>query len=147
MSEFEIQIVNYLEKKGLVAEVYYESFQWAEISHKGNSVVIRLYSHPNRSQWEFSYEESIRALQQAKAKLLSRSTGANLLEKNFKIDPEQVNEQAQRVLESIVNHPEREFVLYDSGRMGRTVDIYAPNIGGARYSLAGEFIGFLELKT
>lgn len=61
-------------------------------------------------------------------------------------NPAQINAQGQRMLESILNHPERECILYDSSRMGKTVDIYAPNIGGARYSLEGEFIGFLEFK-
>ncbi|GAB4184732.1 MAG: hypothetical protein Tsb0015_01130 [Simkaniaceae bacterium] len=61
-------------------------------------------------------------------------------------NPAQINAQGQRMLESILNHPEREYILYDSSRMGKTVDIYAPNIGGARYSLEGEFIGFLEFK-
>jgi len=32
-----------------------------------------------------------------------------------------------------------------AGTAGTTVDIYAPNIGGVRYSLNGDFIGFLEL--
>ena len=31
MRKFEIEIVNYLEKEGSVAEIYYESFHWAEI--------------------------------------------------------------------------------------------------------------------
>ncbi|MEM8629054.1 MAG: hypothetical protein AAGF04_03155 [Chlamydiota bacterium] len=61
-------------------------------------------------------------------------------------NPAQINAQGQRMLESILNHPKRECILYDSSRMGKTVDIYAPNIGGARYSLEGEFIGFLEFK-
>ncbi len=61
-------------------------------------------------------------------------------------NPAQINAQGQRMLESILNHPERECILYDSSRMGKTVDIYAPNIGGVRYSLEGEFIGFLEFK-
>ncbi len=29
-------------------------------------------------------------------------------------------------------------------RYGKVVDIYAPGLGGARYSASGEFIGFLE---
>ena len=60
-------------------------------------------------------------------------------------NPSQINAQGQKVLESILYHPERECIFYESSRMGKTVDIYAPNIGGVRYSLEGEFIGFLEL--
>jgi len=59
-------------------------------------------------------------------------------------NPSQVNAQGQKVLESIVNHPERTYVIHQTRRLGKTVDIFAPNIGGVRYSLEGDFIGFLE---
>lgn len=61
-------------------------------------------------------------------------------------NPAQINAHGQKVLESIVNHPEKKYVFYESKRLGKTIDIYAPNIGGVRYSLKGDFIGFLELK-
>jgi hypothetical protein len=58
--------------------------------------------------------------------------------------PAQVNEHGQKVLESIVNHPERKIIPGEFERYGKVIDIYAPNIGGARYNVDGKFLGFLE---
>ncbi len=60
-------------------------------------------------------------------------------------NPAQINEHGQKVLESILNHPEKKVVPGEFARFGKVVDIYAPEIGGIRYSVDGEFIGFLEL--
>ncbi len=59
-------------------------------------------------------------------------------------NPAQVNAHGQRVLESILNHPEKQLFPAEFDRYGKVVDIYAPGLGGARYSASGEFIGFLE---
>jgi hypothetical protein len=58
--------------------------------------------------------------------------------------PGQINEHGQRVLESILQHPENKLIHGEFERFGKVVDIYAPGIGGARYAADGEFIGFLE---
>lgn len=59
-------------------------------------------------------------------------------------NPAQVNAHGQRVLESILNHPEKQLFPAEFDRYGKVVDIYAPGLGGARYNASGEFIGFLE---
>ncbi len=59
-------------------------------------------------------------------------------------NPAEVNAQGQQVLESILNHPEKKIIPGEYERYGKVIDIYAPNIGGVRYSAEGEFIGFLE---
>jgi hypothetical protein len=59
-------------------------------------------------------------------------------------NPTQVNEHGIKVLESILNHPEKKIIPGEFERFGKVVDIYAPDIGGVRYSTDGEFIGFLE---
>jgi hypothetical protein len=59
-------------------------------------------------------------------------------------NPAQINEHGQKVLESILNHPEKKLMSGEFERFGKVVDIYAPGIGGARYTVEGEFIGFLE---
>lgn len=58
--------------------------------------------------------------------------------------PAQVNEHGQKILEKILNHPEKKLIPREVERFGKVVDIYAPDIGGARYTSEGEFIGFLE---
>ena len=59
-------------------------------------------------------------------------------------DPQQVNELAEKILEEILNHPEKKMIQGELQRFGNVVDIYEPSGRGARYSAAGEFIGFLE---
>ncbi len=55
-----------------------------------------------------------------------------------------INEHGQKILASILNHPERRYVVRESKGFGKTLDIYAPGIGGVRYNANNEFIGFLE---
>lgn len=57
---------------------------------------------------------------------------------------DKVNEHGQKILEKILNHPEREVTHKHSKLLGEVVDIHAPGIGGVRYNTSGEFIGFLE---
>lgn len=59
-------------------------------------------------------------------------------------NPKQINEHGQKILESIVNHPERQITYKHTRNLGEVVDIYVPGIGGARYNASGELIGFLE---
>ena len=61
-------------------------------------------------------------------------------------NPSQINEHGQKILERILNHPEREVISGEFKRFGQVIDIYAPDIGGVRYSAEGKFIGFLEPK-
>lgn len=59
-------------------------------------------------------------------------------------NPSQVNEHGQKVLESILNHPERKVVHKHTNNFGEVIDIHAPGIGGVRFNSSGEMIGFLE---
>lgn len=72
MKDFEIEIVSYLDKKGLVAEIYYESLQWAEMFQKGTNILLRLFPHPHKEYWEFSCEEALKIIEQAKTKLITK---------------------------------------------------------------------------
>ncbi|MBI3211633.1 MAG: hypothetical protein HYZ47_02985 [Simkania negevensis] len=58
--------------------------------------------------------------------------------------PVQVNEQGQKMLESILNHPEKKVVYKNTTSFGEVMDVHAPGIGGARFNSSGEMIGFLE---
>ncbi|GAB4192668.1 MAG: hypothetical protein Tsb0015_15040 [Simkaniaceae bacterium] len=144
MNKFAFEIINYLEKGELVAEIYYDSLQWAEISKKNEDIIIKFYPHPKQEYWQFSCEEAIKILEQAKTKLLIKKNKGSFLEKMVPPDPQQVNKLAEKILEEIVNHPEKKLIEAKLQRFGNVVDIYAPDGRGARYSTAGEFIGFLE---
>ena len=60
--------------------------------------------------------------------------------------PAQINQQGQKILEEILNHPYKNIVEGFYERYGNVIDIEVPNFGGIRYSKNGNFIGFLEPK-
>jgi hypothetical protein len=144
MNKFEIEIVNYFEKQKLVAEIYYDSLQWAEIAKKSEGLIIQFSPHPSKAYWEFPCEEAIKTLERAKAQLLITKNTGSFVERMLPVGPIEVNEQAEKILEGIINHPERKVIQGRLERFGDVVDIYAPSMGGARYTIEGEFIGFLE---
>lgn len=59
-------------------------------------------------------------------------------------NPAQINEEGQKMLESILNHPEKKVVYKNTSNFGEVMDVHAPRIGGARFNSSGEMIGFLE---
>ncbi len=60
-------------------------------------------------------------------------------------NPEQVNAQGQKVLESLLNHPEKIIYEYSHPSFGKVIEVAIPGRGGARFTADGkEMIGFLE---
>lgn len=145
MKKFEIEIVNYFDRDNTVAEIYYDSKQWAEISHRHAEMFVQFYSHASMEYWEFPFAEAIQVIQLAKSRLFKRLSVENCVFFEEGTASEQINVQAQKNLESILSHPQKQIVRGEVKRFGKVVDIYAPNIGGARYSANGVFIGFLEV--
>lgn len=70
MKKFEIIIASLPHRERLVAEVYYNNMYWAQISQEQLELVVNFYSHPTEAYWEFSLEEAMQVLEQAKNKLL-----------------------------------------------------------------------------
>ena len=71
MEKFRITIADLPDREFLVAEILYEGVQWAEISQeKGDELIIQFYPHPRVKHWEFSYDEALKVLKDAKGKLL-----------------------------------------------------------------------------
>ena len=145
MNKFEIEIVNYFDEEAFVAEIYYSNSQWAKIFCENKEFKVQFYPHPNKGSWEFPFEEALKTLEDAENRLLKKFGTKSSFFSNGSIDPKKVNEQAQEILEKILNHPEKIVVYGELSRFGKVMDIYAPNIGGARYTVDEEFIGFLEL--
>lgn len=129
--------MNYFDKESSVGEIYYDNTQLAEIAYKDDRFILQLYFHPSKKYWEFPLDEALGALFQANERL--REKNAYLAE-----TPEQVNEKAKEILEKLINHPGKKTIKAELHRFGKIVDIYAPGAGGARYTEAGEFLGFLE---
>ena len=144
MNKFEIEIVNYFDTEEPVAEVYYSSFQWAKIFRKNKELRVQFYPHPDKGSWEFPFKEALKTMEQAKDKLLKKLDTKSSVVSKEQIDPKKINEQAQEILEKILNHPEKTVFYGELSRFGKVMDIYAPSLGGVRYTLDEEFVGFLE---
>ena len=58
--------------------------------------------------------------------------------------PSQINQRAQEILDNFLTNPNSKSTVWDSGRYGRIIDIEVVGSGGARFTIDGKFIGFLE---
>ena len=70
MNKFEILITSPPDRESLVAEIWYNNMFWAEISEERGELLAQFYPHPNKKYWEFSFNEAMSTLDQAKRKLL-----------------------------------------------------------------------------
>ena len=69
-NEWEIVICDMPDREELVAEIWYRNKYWAEISAEiPNQFVIQVYNNSSGKYWEFSYEEAMEVLQEAKNRL------------------------------------------------------------------------------
>ncbi len=57
---------------------------------------------------------------------------------------EQINNQGEKVLEEILNHPEKIITHEVRPRFGEVIEVTIPENGGARFSISEEFICFIE---
>jgi len=57
-------------------------------------------------------------------------------------NPGTVNEQAQQIVQEILNDPATTAVQRNTGRFGQVTDIVAPDGRGLRYDANGKLIGF-----
>jgi len=71
IGNFEIMISSLPHRERPVAEIYYNNMYWVQISQETDDLIIHFYSHPTEKCWEFSFDEAIEILQQAKDKLLN----------------------------------------------------------------------------
>ena len=53
----------------MVAEIWYGRCQFAEVNQESGELAVQVYSHPDGSEWLFSYEYLLGVLAKAKLKL------------------------------------------------------------------------------
>lgn len=70
IGNFEIIISTLPHKERPIAEIYYKNMYWAQISQETDDLAINFYSHPIKKCWEFSFDQAMQILEQAKDKLL-----------------------------------------------------------------------------
>lgn len=136
MSNFKINVVSYLDREEPVAEICHNHIQWAEISPKNGKLITQFYSHPRNEYWEFLLEDAIEALNNAKNRLLKTlNTGFQ-----FGADSEQISKQGLKILEGILNDPDRSAHQQLNG----SLKIYSSDGRGAYFHADGSFRGFIE---
>jgi len=67
---FSIRIASDSSKEKVFAEVFYDDDQLAEISQEGEEPIVILLAPSNAKYWEFSLEDLLETLQEAKKSLL-----------------------------------------------------------------------------
>lgn len=71
MSKFRITVGSLPNKDNLVADIFYERLQVAEISKENNELIIQIYFYNDRDCWEFSLEEFQKIVEEAKQRLIA----------------------------------------------------------------------------
>lgn len=59
-------------------------------------------------------------------------------------NPSAINEQGQKIVDSILNDPNKSFIQSNTGRYGQVTDVMSSSGRGLRYDAQGKLIGFLE---
>ncbi|WP_315710637.1 VENN motif pre-toxin domain-containing protein [Brenneria uluponensis] len=59
-------------------------------------------------------------------------------------NPSAINEQGQKIVDSILNDPNKSVVRSNTGRYGQVTDVISSSGRGLRYDAQGKLIGFLE---
>lgn len=57
------------DREKLVAEIFYDSEQWAEIHQETGLLTLQLYPRRDGQPWEFSFDEAVGMLQRASRRL------------------------------------------------------------------------------
>jgi len=69
-SRFRISISSPPDRELLVAEVFFDDVQWAELNQESGALKLELYPRPDSQPWVFDLEEALQTLQAARIKLV-----------------------------------------------------------------------------
>jgi hypothetical protein len=64
------------DREKLVAEIFYDREQWAEIHQETASLTLEVYPRRDGKPWEFSFDEALTALRCAQKELTGDDTPA-----------------------------------------------------------------------
>lgn len=71
MGNFDITVGSFPDKENLVADIFYENIQVAEITNENNNLQIQIYCYKDKDYWEFSLDEFQKVIEKAKQKLIA----------------------------------------------------------------------------
>src|SRR5258708_37791673 len=69
-NRMKIDIASPPDREKLVAQLSYDSEQWAEINQESTQLTLELYPRRDGQPWEFSFDEAITRLQLARRRLI-----------------------------------------------------------------------------
>jgi hypothetical protein len=69
-----VDIASPPDREYLVAELFSENEQWAEVNQESGSLTVELYPRRDGQPWSLGFEETLMALRQAQQRL----TGTNM---------------------------------------------------------------------
>ena len=64
------------DREKLVAQISHDREQWAEIHQETGSLTLELYPRRDGKPWEFSFDETLKALRDAQKRLTGHDTPA-----------------------------------------------------------------------
>jgi hypothetical protein len=70
MKKYEIGISSPPDREKLVAEISFDNIQWAEINQEREVLEVEFYSRPDGEPWRIDYQDAVKALDEAKRKLV-----------------------------------------------------------------------------
>ena len=71
MNKFRITVGSLPDRENLVADIFYETIELAEISNENNKMIIQIYCYDDKDCWEFSLEEFQKIVEEAKQRLIA----------------------------------------------------------------------------
>ena len=72
-NKYIISIVSPPDRNKLVAEIFFENVQWAEINQEKDFLEVEFYRRPDAEAWRIDYSNAINALKDAKWKLVGNN--------------------------------------------------------------------------
>ena len=68
-SNFRISIASPPDREGLVAEIFFDGVQWAEVNQERNSLEVEFCTRPDQTPWKLELQDAIESLKEAKRRL------------------------------------------------------------------------------
>ena len=69
-AETKICISSPPDREKLVAEIFFDNEQWAELNQEGDSLTLEIYPRQDGKFWQLNFEQVLEALNEAKRRLL-----------------------------------------------------------------------------
>ena len=69
---FKISISSPPDRDCLVAEIFMDNNQWAEVNQESGELMLELYPRKDGQPWVFDFETALEVLQAAKKKLIGK---------------------------------------------------------------------------